>query len=883
MAKSKTSARPSAQAGKQPGGQVKKETKDTGTKISSSKRESARSFTFSFIPEKYQTPVFLLILLVLIIIFFNKGLFGGKVFSSADNIASGSFNTFLDDAKKEGIFPLWVPYIFIGMPSFAALVPHLERMYDFSHAIWVTARDIMYGIGSNNTTWDIVLFYVIFSFGFYFLAEYKFKNKLIALYCGIAAVFITPIIQMIIVGHNSKLIAVMMFPFVFLFTEKIYDYFTLPEKKNIYKLLLLISALIFCLHVQMSSNHIQMLFYFYLLMGFYLLYRLIYNVIKKTEIGIILKTIGIFAFAASLSGLMYSDSYLSTKEYSKYSIRGVPPITNLAENKNNPAEANDYEYATNWSFSPTEVMTFFIPSWVGFGDVEYKGQMTNVYWGQMPFTTSPMYFGILTILLAAIGIYYKFKKSMLVQVLVVISFISLILSFGRTMPILFNMLFYHLPYFSSFRAPVMIHIIINVAFVILAGIGVKTIMEIAQDKTASAKFLNAGKFLFPLMFLPILLALIGFEGFYSSQISSSGFTQKLQESGYNSQQIPQAISYVSSIAYGNVKSELLVIGLWLVLGYGACYLFIKGKIQYSLFIMTLIVVGLLDLWIIDFKTLNWDNKTDLEAAYKPPDYIDWILKNEKDLSSFRVLNTNKGMPVRENLLAYWRLQSLYGYQGAKLRIYQDMDDVSGLLNPLVWNLTNTKYIIAEKEYSDSNIVTVYKGKKIVLKNKNFLPKAFFVSSYKVAIGLEILNNIKNDNFNPRQVSFFETDPGLKLDIPDSTTKAEITNYKYHEIDLDAEASGNNLMFLSEVYYPAGWKAYIDGNETEIYKTNYVFRSILVPKGKHKIEFKFHPDTYYTGKKISMGSNIILFAIFGVGLGGMLLRKKKEEPPQTIES
>src|SRR6266508_4186835 len=104
----------------------------------------------ALIPEKYQTPIYLAVILILILIFFKSGLFGGKVFSSADNMASASFNTYLDDAKKEGIFPLWIPYIFAGMPSFAALVPHLERMYDISHAVWVTIRDVIYSVGGNN-------------------------------------------------------------------------------------------------------------------------------------------------------------------------------------------------------------------------------------------------------------------------------------------------------------------------------------------------------------------------------------------------------------------------------------------------------------------------------------------------------------------------------------------------------------------------------------------------------------------------------------------------------------------------------------------------------------------------------------------------------------
>lgn len=154
-------------------------------------------------------------------------------------------------------------------------------MYDISHAVWVTVRDGIYMLFSGNDVWAVVLFYIIFGFSFYFLAEYKFKDKLIALYCGLAAVFITPIIQMIIVGHNSKLIAVMMFP-RFSLCLKIYDMFAERKvKENIFRLLLYFGLLVFFIHIQMSSNHVQMLFYFFTGTGIYLVYRLVYSLVKK--------------------------------------------------------------------------------------------------------------------------------------------------------------------------------------------------------------------------------------------------------------------------------------------------------------------------------------------------------------------------------------------------------------------------------------------------------------------------------------------------------------------------------------------------------------------------------------------------------------------------
>ncbi|MBE2226297.1 MAG: YfhO family protein [Ignavibacteria bacterium] len=847
----------------------------TQGKTSPLKKDVSRSYTIDFIPAKWQTPVFLGVILILILIFFNAGLFGGKVFSSADNVASGSFKTFLDDAKAKGEFPLWVPYIFNGMPSFAALVPHLERTYDLSHAVWVYSRDAVYMLFSGNDVWAIVLFYIIFAFSFYFLAEYKFKDKLIALYAALAAVFITPIIQMIIVGHNSKMIAVMMFPAVLLMLEKMYDMIAQGKlKENIFKILLYFGVLVFFIHVQMSSNHVQMLFYFFSGIGIYMVYRLVYNLVNKIDFKPALIVLTVFVVGVGLSAMMYADSYMSSREYNKYSIRGVPPITQ-APGEQKVSGAADYEYSTNWSFSPVEVMTFFVPYWVGFGDVEVKGQKANTYWGQMPFTTSPMYFGVITILLAFIGIYYNFKKSALVQAMVVISFLSLLLSFGRTWPLLYDILFYNLPYFSSFRAPVMIHILINVAFVILAGFGIKSIIEIAKDKAKTTGFLNSAKFIFPILALPVLLSLIGFQDYYNSQVASSPLIQKLTQQGAAPQQIQQYVGQISQIAYDNVKSELLIVGVLLLASFGMIYLFVKGNVKYQVFMLSIILVTIIDLWHIDFKTLHWDNKTNMEAYFKTPDYVDWIIKNEKDLNSFRVLHLEKGQPVRENTLAYWRLQNIYGYQGAKLRIYQDMDDVVGMTNPAAWRLMSTKYIITDQPYEDSMFTTVFKGSKYILKNNNYYPKVFFVNETKTASGIDILNTIKTGMVNPQETAFLEKDPGTKIDAADSTATANITGYDIHKVTIDAEASGNNLLFVSEVYYP-DWKVYIDGQPAEILKTNYLFRGVVVPKGKHKIEFKFEPETYYAGKNISMGTNILLVAILGIAVGGMYFRRKKAQ-------
>ena len=82
--------------------------------------------------------------------------------------------------------------------------------------------------------------------------------------------------------------------------------------------------------------------------------------------------------------------------------------------------------------------------------------------------------------------------------------------------------------------------------------------------------------------------------------------------------------------------------------------------------------------------------------------------------------------------------------------------------------------------------------------------------------------------------------------------------------------------INEIYYPAGWKVYIDGTEIKFYKTNYLLRGIVVPKGKHLVRFEFHPDTYYKGKSVSTVANIVLVVILIVGVAGYFYENKKNK-------
>ena len=818
------------------------------------------------------------IIVLAILIFFGEGVFSGKMFASADNLSPLSFKTFLDDAETQGIYPLWTPFIFMGMPSLASLTVGLPAIHNIFSYIW---DSILNAFAGDNLFMLTLPYYFLFSISLFFYARYKFKNNLIALFCALTGVFATGIIQLIIVGHHTKMMTFAFFPLIMLVLDKLID----SKDENKLKLLINFTLLTILIYIQFHFHHIQMLFYSYMMISIYILYNLIYRLIKKLEVKNIIRVFVLFIIATIFAVAMDADIIMSINDYKQYSMRGQASIEKL----NDPAATDknplDYDYATNWSFSPGEVITFILPYYYGFGNVEVDDQRINLYWGQMPFTDSPVYFGVITLLLAIIGIIYNFKRNIFVQSLTVIIIFFLLLSFGRTFPVIFDLFFNHFPFFSSFRAPVMIHYYIDLAFVILAGFGLVSIVDSVKDGISQTKFKKLSYVLFGIAGLMFLISLIGFEGNYKDAVASGPLAQKLQQQGATPQQISQYTQQVATLAYENVSSDLRLHALLIVIVVGLAYFYSQKKLALNLFLGVTIIIGAFDILNVSGKTLHWDEKSHKDSYFAETDITKWILNKEPDTFQYRIAELNKGRLIYSNFLAYYRLHLFNGYHGAKIRNYQDAVDVAGGENPFLLGLGNVKYVISDVAINDTTAFTeVYKGSNIIYENKLFLPRAFFADEYKVETGINILKNIRDANFDPHKIAYLESDINKKIDKPDSTAFVKLTKADIHNIEYDVNASGNNLIVFSEIYYPAGWTAYIDGKETEIYKTDYLLRSIVVPPGHHKVEFKFHPSSYYTGKNISIVANSVVVLILLVGVGGFYYKKKKtkiDSPDENV--
>ncbi|MBS1517095.1 MAG: YfhO family protein [Bacteroidetes bacterium] len=830
----------------------------------------------------YDNYIFIALIILAVFLFFREGVFGGKVFATSDNIASESFRTFLTDAKKNGIFPLWVPYIFMGMPNFP-IISYNPRVYDFFYFIWDSAYGFITN-SSENTVLPIVMYYVVFGIGFYLYAKYKFKNKLIALYCALSATFAVDFIQRIVVGHNTKVLSLAFFPLIMLALDRLIDSFG-DEKKSLFSFqnLLNLFFLTIMLHIQLNSNHIQMIFYSYLMLGIYLLYLIIYNIAKKTNVSGMIKAGVFFIIAALIAVAMNADVLMTMKEYNKYSMRGEAGIIAKLDPKVTNDQPLDYEYATNWSFSPGEVITFVLPYYYGFGDVQVQGQKANLYWGQMPFTTNPMYFGVITLVLCIIGIIYNFRKNPTAQAMTVITVLFLFMSFGRNFSLIFDLFFNYFPYFSSFRAPVMIHHFMNIAIVILAGFGLKSIVEIVRENLNTEKFKKLCFVFFGIAGLMFLISIIGFESSYADSISNSPLTKKLQQQGANAQQISQYLGQISKVAYDNITSDLRLHAFFIAVVIGLAYMFSQKKLSLKMFIIGTILIGIIDLWNVGNKTLHWDNPGDNQSAFGETDYTNWLLKNAPDTYTYRIAEMNGGRLSTSNTFAYYRLHTFNGYHGAKIRIYQDAVDVAGDDNQLLLSLGGVKYIVTDKPITDTNYTQVFKGTRMIYENKEFIPMVFFADEIKVEKDINILNHIHDKDFNPRETAFMEKGIDQKIDKPDSSAYAKLVKGDIHSLEYDVNASGNNLLVFSEIYIPFGWKAYIDGKETDIYKTDYFLRSVVVPQGKHKVEFKYEPGVYYTGKNISMAANGILGIILIAGVIGFAAGRKNSGDKESKEN
>ncbi len=825
------------------------------------KKDNRQEFNFEqlpLIPKKFQLVVVAGIMLLSLIVFFWGVIYENKTFIASDTIAGKSFETLVKDANEQGIFPLWNPYIFCGMPGYASLSVFGPRYFDISDMIINYIRGYFSYIFLYNCDIGYVFFYYfLFGIGVYLLVYRKLRNAIVALVAGLAVMHSTAFVVFIMIGHMTKVPVIAFLPYILIILEE------LEVKFRLWLTLLLVVLV----HYLLKPTHLQMIFYSFFTIGIYFLYFLVRKLVKKENVVGLIRSAVVFVLASILAIGMTADQYLQTYEYSKYSIRGTSPILEKVEKGTEYVTEGgglDYDYATSWSFSPSEMITFFIPSAYGFGAHHYQGILTqnhivrvNTYFGPQPFVDAPQYMGVAILLLAILG-FWMYRKEPFVQFMGIVILLSLLISFGKEFPLLYDLMFYYFPYFNKFRVPSMMLSLVQLFVPVLAAYGLHWLMKEAlslPDKTK--KLLRRGTLIAAALTIFSFIAKDVFISIYQLVVSKENALHELAQSyGNNAMVIDELYKTVTSMVATDITVLFLLITIMLLIFIA----FWNKKLSPAMLTVLLIGAVLFDLWRVNEKPKEMYPKQQLTDTFKTPDYVQFLLKNDTTL--YRVLEFENGRTPYNNSLAYWRIQNAYGYHGAKMRQIQDVFDVVGLGNPLLWGLMNVKYIISNQPDSSFILAQLYKGSRYVYLNRFHLPRSFFVNRYEVATAMNILQNIKGMKFDPLDVAYVLEDLNESIEPPKNGAEVRYTRYGLQDLELEVTATGNNLLFISESWYPAGWKAYIDGKEIPIYRLNYMFRGLVVPEGTHKISMVFEPLTFTIGKTISLITNIIV-------LGGLL--------------
>ncbi|MGC8748344.1 MAG: YfhO family protein [Candidatus Kapaibacteriota bacterium] len=813
------------------------------------------------IPAKYQDLVAILVLIVVLFVFFWGAITSGG-FIDFDNLSSISFRPFIEQANKSGAFPLWIPLIFSGMPAYGSLLLTGNRVWDIVSQIIINFSVGFGGIFGSDVA-RVLFFYILYGVGVYWLLRNMKFEKTIALFSAFAAVFSTYVITWIMIGHNTKPIVLAMFPYLFLFVEKLKQKFSFWD----FGLLIIVFAIMFI------GNHLQMIFYGGLALAIYIIYDFVVGIFKKENLMSKTRAAVVAIISLAIAFLMSADRYFSALEYAPYSVRGSAPIVKIHTDKNQKADKSDYDYATMWSYHPKELVTFIVPSYFGFGVRDFREGKVSTYWGTKESEDSPPYMGIVVLALGIVGLIY-FRKNTFVQALFVISLFGLFLSFGKNVPFLYNLFYHYFPSFSKFRAPSMALVLVHFTVPILAAYGLRAIREMRHD---AEKFKRATVWLvvIPLVFLLIAFFFSAFmKSTYISAVGSSETYQSYAKA-YGS----EIVSELQEFVWGKTIQDFYVNAIFLIAFGVFASIYIQSKLQYATLIGVVGLITVIDLFRIDVERMEYSRDKDVNAVFEERrDIYDFI---KRDTSIYRIADFSAN-PA--NLSAYYLVENINGYHAAKLRVYQDLMDVanmegmegstSQLYNPFLWNLLNVKYIVLTRNLE--GVEPIYRGTNfpaVVYPNFGYLPRAFFVKSFVVEKPLEILNHLKRGDFNPLDTMFLEKQE-VKGEIGyDTNAKVTIVEKKNEYIKIVTETSVRSLLFVSEIYYPY-WKAFIDGKETEIYKANYAFRAVVVPSGKHTIEMKFASPGFERGKTLSLIANIFTILILGVGVYLNFRKKRK---------
>jgi len=712
----------------------------------------------------------------------------------------------------------------------------------------------------------------------------------LALGGAVAIAFCSYNFQIIQVGHNTKMQAIAFFPWVL--AALVYTYRSI-ESKNRWLAKVLLGAVLFslALSMQIKANHQQITYYLAILVMLYALVEFI-DILRKRK-----DRIGRFFIASALLlvvggvGIATNvNKLLPLAKYTPNTMRGGSELTQEGAVKGGGL---DLDYATAWSYGWEELPNMMIPNFNGGSSsqavdpaksetiklLRQAGQSNlreiakglPLYWGPQPFTAGPMYMGAITMFLFILGLFlYKGKDKWW---LIVGTIIAILMAVGSHFMAFTKLCFNVLPLYNKFRTVSMALVVLQVTLPVL---GFLTLDHIVRDGYDRKSFLRKSGIAFALTGGLCLL-------FFLIPTLAGDFTSAADAGQQDILVEAFQADRIALLRQDALISFFLIAGAWALLLW-ASLSEKKNPIRKVIASLAICALVLVNMFTVGKRYLNADHFTTPKDFNKPfaERPVDQMIKADTD-PSYRVLDLS--VNVFNSAVPSYHHKSVGGYSPAKLQRYQDLiehyltgeinkiygvlqtaetiDDIeNGMPDTPVLNALNTRYIILDGEYPP-------------VVNANAFGNAWFVDeAVKAATPDEEIAFLGSVDLKRQAV--IGKDMSISTFAPaDTTDTIVLTSYAPNELRYHYAASADRLAVFSEIYYPDGWKAEVDGKPVDVVRADWTLRAAALPAGEHDVVMRFEPKSYAVGANISRASSITLILLLLISVAGLFLPARKK--------
>lgn len=803
---------------------------------------------------KKALPHFVAVGVILIAMFFYfQPFFGGKVLKQYD--VSQWRATYEETNKFEtqtGERTYWTNSIFGGMPNYLIGASYTSN---WTNTIYFEFQQVF-----KHPTDTVFLLFICF----YVMLLVFEVNAWLAIIGALAFAFSSFNFINIDAGHVTKGNAIAFIPLVIAGIQMCL------HKNRIMGALLTGIAL----SLQLAANHLQITYYLIFIIIAWVIVEIV-DAIKNGTIKNVLLS-GVFLGAAALIAVGTNiTGLLTTEEYGKYSLRAPSELTIAADGKtkaDNGSTGLDKDYALAWSNGVTEPLTLLIPNFYGGasnGELSTNSETFKllkaagydasnakqaikqmpVYWGDQPFTAGPIYYGAIICFLFIFGMIVV--KSSVKWWILAASLLAIFLSMGKNFMPLTTLFFDYFPLYNKFRSVTFILCITQALFPLMALLSLRDLMN---DKLSKKDLMNGLKYGGGIVAgLCLLFAIM--PGMFAN------FT------GLNDERMdPSLVTALKADRESIMQMDAFRSFALIAAACALIWFYYNKKIKQVVFVSVLGLLVLGDLWQVDKRYLNDSDfeKKKAAALFEKTPADEEILKDTDP--NYRVYNNTTDFD-KDAITAYYH-KTIGGYHGAKMRRFQELIEWQLAKNNMeCYNMLNVKYIIL----GDST------GRKFVQRNYAANGNAWFVSNTKMVANAD--EEIKAlTGFSSKQTAIidkrFEGElANFKMNF-DSTASIKFISYAPNKLVYESNTKTPQLAVFSEVYYDKGWNAYVDGKLVPHFRANYILRAMVIPEGKHNIEFKFEPTTVKKGQTIALASSITLYVGLILLIGFSLIKKPK---------